>query len=146
VVGDRAQGSDVAVGLGQQQRAFDHGERDGGQLFGAFGVDAFGAQVFRDSNPSAQAARIGSLSAASSATEASGQARVKSDSTRLVASTSATASMSPWSRTSASRSRSCLPAWSRASAASCSLPPGKWKYSEPLGAPPAVTSWLSPVA
>lgn len=51
MVGDRAQGSDVAVGLGQQQRAFDHGERDGGQLFGAFGVDAFGAQVFRDGHP-----------------------------------------------------------------------------------------------
>src|SRR5262245_10640965 len=32
-----------------------------------------------------------------------------------------------------------------ASATSCSLPPGKWKYIEPLGASASTTIWLRPV-
>ncbi len=35
---------------------------------------------------------------------------------------------------------------SNAAAASSSLPPGKWKYIDPLGAAASAAIWLSPVA
>jgi hypothetical protein len=46
----------------------------------------------------------------------------------------------------ARRAPSSAPAAATDSAASCSLPPGKWKYTTPLGEPLSAITWLSPVA